>query len=145
MCIRDSTGTYTAGSIVLATSFAIGNPRKLSVDARGNIYIADNTNDIVWFVDATTGYMRTIAGIYGKASGSTCTITDALGDNCAATLATLSPNSAMGIGVGPQGDVYISDSGDSRIRKVALNTSSVSYTHLEDSPVETREPVPCRS
>jgi sugar lactone lactonase YvrE len=121
--VGGGTGTYTAGSIVLATSFAIGNPRKLSVDARGNIYIADNTNDIVWFVDATTGYMRTIAGIYGKASGSTCTITDALGDNCAATLATLSPNSAMGIGVGPQGDVYISDSGDSRIRKVALNTS----------------------
>jgi streptogramin lyase len=121
--VGGGTGTYTAGSIVLATSVAIGNPRKLSVDARGNIYIADNTNDIVWFVDATTGYMRTIAGIYGKTSGSTCTTTDALGDNCAATLATLSPNSAMGIGVGPQGDVYISDSGDSRIRKVALNTS----------------------
>jgi sugar lactone lactonase YvrE len=115
--------SYTPGTIVLATSIAVGSPRKLSLDARGNIYIADNTNDIVWFVDATTGYMRTIAGIYGKTTGSTCTTTDALGDNCQATLATLSPNSAMGIGVGPQGDVYVSDSGDSRVRKISLNTT----------------------
>jgi sugar lactone lactonase YvrE len=121
--------TYTPGTIVLATSILSGtsgfnSPRKLSLDAHGNIYIADNTNDIVWFVDAATGYMRTIAGMYGKTTNSsTCTTTDALGDNCQATLATFSPNSAMGIGIGPQGDVYISDAGDARIRKIALNTT----------------------
>lgn len=121
--VGGGSGTYTAGSIVLSTSVAIGNPRKLSVDARGNIYIADNTNDTVWFVDAATGYMRTIAGIYGRTSGSTCTTTDALGDNCQATLATFNPNSAMGIGVGPQGDVFVSDSGNARVRKISLNTT----------------------
>lgn len=126
--------TYTPGTIVLATSIlsnpsgvttatGFGSPRKLSLDARGNIYIADNTGNVIWFVDATTGYMRTIAGTYSATSGSTCTTTDKYGDNCQATLATLSPNSAMGIGVGPQGDVYISDSGDSLLRKVSLNTT----------------------
>jgi sugar lactone lactonase YvrE len=118
------TGVYAPGTMVLATSAAIGNPRKLALDARGNIYLADNTNDVVMFLDASTGFMRTLAGTYGKTSAATCpTQTDTLGDNCAATLATLNPNSEMGVGVGPQGDVYISDSGDARIRKVAIDTS----------------------
>ena len=36
--------------------------------------------------------------------------TNTLGDNCQATLATLNPNNAMGVGVDGQGNVYISDS-----------------------------------
>ena len=48
---------------------------------------------------------------------------NALGDNCQATLATLNPNSAMGVGVDGQGNVYISDSLNARIRKVSLNQS----------------------
>ena len=124
--------TYKLGTIVLATSIlsnpsgvttGFGSPRKLSLDARGNIYIADNTENVIWFVDGTTGYMRIIAGTYSATSGSTCTTTDKYGDNCQATLATLNPTSAMGIGVGPQGDVYVSDSGDSRVRKISLNTT----------------------
>lgn len=116
-------GTYVAGTQVLATSIIIGGPRKIALDARGNVYLADGTGDVVWFLDATTGYMRVIAGIYAATSGSTCTTTNAVGDNCQATLATLSPASNMGVGVGPQGDVYISDSGDARLRKVSINTS----------------------
>jgi sugar lactone lactonase YvrE len=117
-------GVYTPGSIVLATSVAIGNPRKIALDARGNLYIADNGNDVVWFIDAATGYMRDIAGTFGKTAGASCTgQTNTLGDGCQATQAVLSPNSSMGVAVGPQGDVYVSDSGDSRVRKVALNTS----------------------
>ena len=44
-----------------------------------------------------------------------------IGDNCQATLATLNPNNAMGVGVDGQGNVYISDSVNSRIRKVSVN------------------------
>ncbi|MDR3745126.1 MAG: Ig-like domain repeat protein [Acidobacteriaceae bacterium] len=118
-----ATGTYTAGSMMLATSLTIGNPRKLSVDPSGNLYIADNGNNVIWFVDGSTGYMRVLAGKFGATTGSTCTTTDAYGDGCAATLATLNAASNMGVGLGPQGDVYVSDSGDARLRKVALNTS----------------------
>jgi sugar lactone lactonase YvrE len=117
------TGTYTAGSMMLATSLTIGNPRKLSVDPNGNLYIADNGNNVIWFVDGSTGYMRVLAGKFGATTGSTCTTTDAYGDGCAATLATINAASNMGVGLGPQGDVYVSDSGDARLRKVALNTS----------------------
>lgn len=117
-----TTPAYTSG-MVLSTSVAIANPRKISLDARGNLYIADSGKDVIWFVDGTTGYMRILAGTLGLTTGSTCTTTDAFGDNCQATLATLSPNVSMGVGVGPQGDVYISDSGDALMRKVAINTS----------------------
>jgi len=117
---------YTSG-IVLATSVGLGTPRKIALDTRGNLYIADSGKDVIWFVDGTTGYMRILAGTFAATTGSACTTTDAYGDNCKATLATLNPtatsNSNMGVGVGPQGDVYISDSGDSLLRKVAINTT----------------------
>ncbi len=118
-----SNTTYTAGSVVLASSMTIAAPRKIALDARGNIYVADNGDSVIWFVDGTTGYMRVIAGTFGKTSGAAgCPgQANALGDNCQATLATLNPNSAMGVGVDGQGNVYVSDSLNSRIRKVSLN------------------------
>jgi sugar lactone lactonase YvrE len=115
---------YTAGSQVLATSVSISNPRKIAIDGRGNVYLADSSNAVILFLDATTGYIRTIAGTYGKTSGVGCAgQTSSVGDGCPATQGILSPNSAMGVAVGPQGDVYISDSGNARIRKVSINTA----------------------
>ncbi len=121
--VGGGTGTFTAGSIVLSTSVAIASPRKIALDGNGNLYIADNSNNVIWFVDASTGYMRVLAGTYGVSAASTCITTNSVGDNCQATVATLNPSSNMGVGVGPQGDVYISDSGNARLRKVAINTA----------------------
>jgi sugar lactone lactonase YvrE len=119
------TGTFTPGTVVLATSVAISNARKITLDARGNVYLADNGNNVIWFEDGTTGYMRVLAGSVGLTSGGPGCAgqTNAVGDNCQATLATLNPNSAMGVGVDSQGNVYISDSGDQRVRKVSVNQS----------------------
>ena len=116
-------GVYSPGSIVLGTSVAVAAIRKIALDARGNIYAADNGNNVIWFEDGTTGYMRVIAGTMGLTSGGPgCPgKTNALGDNCQATLATLNPTSNMGVGVDGLGNVYISDSGNTRIRKVSLN------------------------
>ena len=118
------TGTYTAGSMMLSTSLAIGGVRKIALDTHGNLYIADNGNNVVWFVDATTGYMRVIAGTFGTASGTVaCAATNVVTDNVHSTLTTLFANNNMGVGVGPQGDVYVSDSADCRLRKVSINTT----------------------
>ena len=117
-------GTYTAGSQVLATSVPIGNPRKLTLDNRGNIFIADNTYNIIWFVDITTGYMRPIAGTYGSPTTvpTYCSAkTDAFGDNCPALNASFVNNSGMGVTVDSNENVYVSDSGDARLRKVVTN------------------------
>jgi sugar lactone lactonase YvrE len=114
-------GTYANG-----TSLSGGNPRKLHVDAMGNVYIADSGNDVIEFLDAATGYAHVIAGTYGLITGGTgCTPaygnTDTYGDNCPATLATLSPNSAMSVTVDASENLYITDSGDYLVRKVSTN------------------------
>jgi hypothetical protein len=116
-------GTYTAPTQVLATSVPIGNPRKLTIDNHGNLFIADNTYNIIWFVDITTGYMRPIVGTYGATTDSAlcATHTDNFGDNCPATTASLNPNSAMGVSVDAFDNLYIGDSGDQRLRKVNTN------------------------
>ena len=122
--VGGNTTLFTPNTPALATSVAISQPRKIALDGRGNIYIADNGYDVIWFVDITTGYIRILAGTTSKVSGASCTgQTDTVGDGCAATQATLNPNSAMGVGVGPLGDVYISDSLDTRLRHVSLNNT----------------------
>jgi len=134
---------YMAGTVVLGTSVSLGTPangstaagaggiRKIALDSRGNIYVADNSNDAIIFEDATTGYIRSIAGNFASpaAPGPGCpSQTNTLGDNCQATLATLTPDSAMGVGVDSRGNVYISDSGDQRIRKVSVNQNFPTVT-----------------
>lgn len=117
-------GTYTAGTQVLATSVAIGNPRKMVLDQMGNIFIADNSNNIIWFVDITTGYMRPIAGTYGSTTvtGTLCAQkTDSLGDGCPALTAALFANSAMGVSIDSGENLYIADSGNKLLRKVLTN------------------------
>ena len=118
-------GTYTPGTIVLATSVPVGATRKIALDARGNVYLADNGYNVIWFLDATTGYMRVIAGTYNATTGGTgCpTQTNSFGDNCPGFDATLIASSEMGIAVDSIGNVYITDNGDHEVRRVATNQS----------------------
>jgi len=102
---------------VLGTSVAIG-VRKLGVDSLGNVYIADSTWNVIWFLDHATGYMRVLAGRYGapgpypnNAAGSTVpaaqqNITGLPGYGCPAD-----PASATSVGdgcPGPEASIYIS-------------------------------------
>ena len=123
------TGTYGAGTYILATSGPIAGVRKISVDAHDNVYLADNSENVIDFLDASTGFMHVLAGSYGKtdtlpvtSTGSGCTqATDSIGDNCPAVDGLLFPNSAMGVAVDGSGNVYISDAGNNRLRKVTTN------------------------
>ena len=125
----NTAATTTNAGPVLATSVVIASPRKLRLDPNGNLYVADNGNDVIWFLDASTGYMRVIAGQLGLTTGSTTNGTpvycaqklDAFGDNCPATQATFNPNAAMGVFVDSSENLYITDSGNQRLRKVSTN------------------------
>ena len=64
----------------VATSAALFNPCGVAVDSSGNIYIADEYNNVIRKVKVSTGLISTIAGT-GASSYS--------GDNGAATSATL--------------------------------------------------------
>jgi sugar lactone lactonase YvrE len=109
------TGTYNYTAPALANTVNL-SPQKLAMDASGNLYIADS-NGVAWFVDARTGYIRLIAG-----KGTSCN-TSTIGDGCLGTQATVGTGTGGGIGVGVdlQGNVYIADTLDGRIRKISTD------------------------
>jgi sugar lactone lactonase YvrE len=92
-----------------ATSASLDNPEDVAVDSNGNIYIADSNNNRIRKVD-TNGVITTIAGNGDYVLGD---------DNIEATSASLAYPS--GLVVAPSGVVYISDTYNSRVRKVDLN------------------------
>lgn len=90
-----------------ATASVAGNATGIAFDSAGNFYFSDAFNHIVRKVDAT-GRITTIAGTAGRSGFS--------GDGGAGTSATLL--TPAGVAVDTQGNVYIADSGNHRIRRV---------------------------
>ena len=90
-----------------ATSAGLSYPNGVAVDSTGNLYIADTGNNRIRKVTAATGIITTVAGNDDWNGG----------DGDAATLAVL--NSPLGVSVDSAGNVYIADTGNNRIRKVA--------------------------
>jgi trimeric autotransporter adhesin len=115
--LPDGTITTVAGSGVqgvagdggAATSAQLSLPAGVTLDAAGNMYIADSGNNRVRVV-STNGTISTFAG----------TATFALGDGGPATGAQLSAPTSVQIDAG--GNVYIADSGHNRIRVVSGGT-----------------------
>ncbi|MBV9503375.1 MAG: hypothetical protein JO323_00050 [Acidobacteriia bacterium] len=107
--INDVGGSGTvgfAGDGGLATSAAIYSPTAITVDSAGDYYIADTGNDRIRKVD-TKGNISTFAG-NGTIGFS--------GDGSTAANAEL--NQASGVAVDGQGNLYIADTWNNRIRKV---------------------------
>jgi sugar lactone lactonase YvrE len=88
------------------------NPQGVTVDAAGNLYIADTGNHVIRYVNAKTGIITLYAGNYVACGDPT----SPCGDGGAAKQASL--NSPMGISRDSQGNVYIADTLDNRIRMV---------------------------
>ena len=98
------------GPATAATFNAYG----LSCDLSGNLYIGDWSNGRVRKVNASTGIITTIAG---NGSGSTS------GDGGPATAAGIS--SPIGAAVDYAGNVFISEYGNDRIRRVDASTGII--------------------
>ena len=123
-CVREvnaSTGDITtiAGNGVAgysgdggqATNAELDRPCSLAVDSDGNLYIADEKNNCIREVNATTGVITTVAG-NGTGGFS--------GDGGLATSAEL--DSPDGIAVDSGGDLFIADTSNNRIREVNATT-----------------------
>jgi sugar lactone lactonase YvrE len=97
-----------------ATSASLYSPSGVAVDAAGNLYIADTSNQRIRKVD-TSGIITTVAG-NGTGGYS--------GDSGPATSASL--NYPYGVAVDAAGNLYIADESNQRIRKV--DTSGIITT-----------------
>jgi trimeric autotransporter adhesin len=98
-----------------ATVARLSDPYDIAVDASGNIYIADSSNNRIRMVTKSSGVILTVAGT-GTAGNE--------GDGGLATKAQLSTPS--GVVVDASGNIYIADSYDHRIRVVTKATGFIS-------------------
>jgi sugar lactone lactonase YvrE len=99
----------------LAAFAKLNQPAGVAVDATGNLYIADSSNNVIRRVDAKTGIITTVAGDYAADKAS-----DGLGgfsgDGGPATSAQL--NDPQGVAVDGAGDLFIADTFNNAIREV---------------------------
>ena len=110
-------GGYT-GDGGPASSAALNRPSAVALDSAGNLYIADSNNHAIRKVTASNGVIQTIAG-----NGYAFNCNGFAGDGGPAASATLCYPSGISIDIA--GNLYIADTGFSRIRIVttAAHTS----------------------
>jgi len=112
----DGSATYN-GDGMQATLAALNNPQGLAVDAAGDLYLTDTGHNLVREVVAATGNIQIVAGTAGQPGGFG-------GDGGLATSALL--NAPTGLALDATGNLYISDSINARIRKIAAGIITTS-------------------
>jgi sugar lactone lactonase YvrE len=106
-----ATGTSgSSGDGGRATSALLDQPEGITMDAAGNLYIADTDNNRVQKVAAGTGIITTVAGQADGNPGSA-------GDGQAATAGYLNFPVGVATGAGTS-DLYIADAANHRVQEV---------------------------
>jgi uncharacterized protein (TIGR03437 family) len=131
---HNGAGASFSGNLGAATSAGLWNPSGVAVDSAGNVYIADPYNNVVRVVcqtqtptactnNAFIGGVVWAAGDINTFAGNNAVGAGYQGDGGIATGSLLNNPSAVLLDA--QGNLYISDSGNSAIRKVAAATSII--------------------
>lgn len=84
-------------------------PKEMAVDKEGNVFIVDTENHAIRRIDAKTGTITTAAG-NGQRGGE--------GDGGPAVKGRL--DRPHGVAVGPDGSIFIGDTGNNRVRRVVV-------------------------
>ena len=109
------TGEYGySGNGGPAAEAEFGYPEGVAIDVEGNLYVAETGNNRVRRVDATTGIITTVTGVerpgYDGDDGPTV---------------AASPNDPSGVTVDIEGNLYIADTGNNRVRRVDVATGII--------------------
>lgn len=99
----------------LATEALLNEPYEVRFDEAGDMYFVEMMNHVIRKVDMKTGKISTVAGT-GKKGFS--------GDGGIARKAMF--NRPHSIQFGPDGDLYVCDIGNHRIRRVSVKTGKIS-------------------
>ena len=105
------------GPAVSASMYA---PAGCVLDSTGNLYVVEAGNNIVRKIAASTGIITTVAG---NGSGDGCAGGGFGGDGGPATKAELF--CPYGVAIDASGDLFISDSGNQRVREVNAQTGVI--------------------
>ncbi len=108
-----------------ATKAQLKNPKGLTLDASGNLLIADTGNHCIRKV-TPSGIISTVVG--SGTAGNCCST---------ATAAFATFNSPTGVSVDAEGNLFITDSGNNQIREVKTNGDMKTLTSRTDSFTET--------
>ncbi len=112
------------GTGTLATQVALNGPYPVAFDLAGNMYIPDSGNNIIRKVTAVNGAItsastiQTVAGTGAQSVDCNITATNP-------TPLTIALNLPTGVAVDPAGNLYISDTRDSCIRKTNVASGTI--------------------
>jgi sugar lactone lactonase YvrE len=96
-----------------ANTQPMNQPSGLALDAKGNLFVSDRGSHRIFEID-TTGVITKIAGLgNGRFTG----------DGRAAIYAEL--NQPTGIAIGPDGNLYVADRSNNRVRKIDLTSGII--------------------
>ncbi len=107
------------------TAARFNQPAGLDIDRQGNLYVADLNNHRIRKI-TPAGLVTTIAGTgvaTGSIDGASGSPADDLGNGGPATSATLS--SPSDVAVDAAGDLYVADTANCRVRKIAALTGII--------------------
>lgn len=116
-------GNGTAGYSDGITKVEFYNPQSTAVDAAGNVYVADRTNNLIRKI-TTAGVTSILAGYQGSNSGVLQQVVAGYTDGTAA-LALF--NGVTNIAIDQQGNIYVVDVNNKAIRKVTPTGDVTTY------------------
>ncbi|PTQ99756.1 gliding motility-associated-like protein [Mucilaginibacter yixingensis] len=118
-------GSVTSGNVDGAgTAARFENPRGLTIDKDGNIFVADQTNNLIRKI-TTAGVVSTYAG------NGTAGFTN--GPRLSASF-----NTPTSVEVDPAGNLYVSDATNNVIRKIAVDGTVTTFASGFNFPREAR-------
>ena len=118
-----ATATDAYGDGCPSTNAVLGAAGRggVQVDGFGNVFVADDVNNVIHAIHPTSGIMTVLAG-GGTACSTTAGKLDSSGDGCLAATQTVM-NGTRGIGIDPYGNVLLAGYGDHLVHLVCRTAS----------------------